>query len=171
MKMGKKIDTPPPVRFSSNLGIRIRGVPENTTGTPDERFQADIKAVEKILVFLNIDDKKLSQIQRIGRNDPDRTTPRTLIVNMENMLSKELVMKSAFRLKDYDHAVFISRELSTSDTKLGNDCLRKRRFLIENKQIDQKNIRIRNLKLETKYDNKWVEYSENKDTATENESE
>ena len=87
------------------------------------------------------------------------------------MLSKELVMKSAFRLKDYDHAVFISRELSTSDTKLEKDCLRKRRFLIEDKQIDQKNIRIRNLKLETKYDDNWVEYSENKDTATESESE
>ena len=102
VKMGNKIDTPPPVRSSRNLGVRIRGVPENTMGTPDERFQADIKAVEKILVFLNIDGKKLSKIQRIGRKDPDRTTPRTLIVNMENMLSKELVMKYAFRLKDYD---------------------------------------------------------------------
>ena len=169
--MGKKIDTPSPVRSSRNLGVRIRGVPENTTGTPDERFQAEIKALEKILVFLNIDDKKLSKIQRIGRNDPDRTTPRTLIVNMENMLSKELVIKSAFRLKDYEQAVFISRELSTSDTKLENDFLRKRRFLIEDKQIDRKNIRIRNLKLETKYDDKWVEYSENTDTATESESE
>ena len=76
--MGKKIDTPPPVRSSSNLVVRIRGVPESTTGTPDERFQADIKAVEKILVLFNIDDKKLSKIQRIGRNYPDRTTPRTL---------------------------------------------------------------------------------------------
>ena len=78
VKMGKKIDTPPPVRSSSNLGVRIRGVPESTTGTPDERFQADIKAVEKILVLFKIDDKKLSKIQRIGRNYPDRTTPRTL---------------------------------------------------------------------------------------------
>ena len=86
------------------------------------------------------------------------------------MFSKELVMKYAFRLKDYDHAVFISRELSTSDTKLENDCLRKRRFLIEDKHIDRKNIRIRNSKLETKYDEKWVEYSENTDTATESES-
>ena len=58
VKMGKKIDTPPPVRSSSNLGVRMRGVPENTTGTSDERFQADIKAIEKIIVFLNIDDKK-----------------------------------------------------------------------------------------------------------------
>ena len=124
VKMCKKIDTLPPVRSLSNLGVRIRGVPENTTGTPDEQFQADIKAVEKILVFLKIDDKKLSKIQRIGRNDPDRTTPRTLIVIMENMLSKELL--------------FISRELSTSDTKLEYDCLRKRRFLIEDKQKDQK---------------------------------
>ena len=57
VKMGKKIDTPPPVRTSSNLGVRIRGVPENTTETPDERFQADIKAVEKRLMFLNIDEK------------------------------------------------------------------------------------------------------------------
>ena len=65
----------------------------------DERFHADNKAVEKIFVFLIIDDKKLSKIHRIGRNDPDRTTPRMLIVNMENMLSIELVMKSAFRLK------------------------------------------------------------------------
>ena len=136
--MGKKIDTLPPVRSSRILGVRIRGVSENTTGTPDERFQVDIKAVEKILVFLNIDDKKLSKIQRIGRNEPDWTTPRTLIISIENMLSKELVMKSAFRLKDYDHAVFISRELSTSDTKLENDCLRKRRCLIEDKLIVQK---------------------------------
>ena len=171
VKMGKKIDTPPPVRSSSNLGVRIGGVPENTTGTPDERFQADIKTVEKLLVFLNIDDKELSKIQRTGRNDPDRTIPRTLFVNMENMLSKELEMKSAFRLKNFDYAVFIGRELSTSDTKLENDCLLKRRFLIEDKQIDRKNIRIRNLKLETKYDDKWVEYSGNKDTATESESE
>ena len=52
----------------------------------------------------------MSKIQRIGRNDPDRTTPRTLVVNMENMLSKELVMKSAFRLKDYDHDVNIRHQ-------------------------------------------------------------
>ena len=58
VKMSKKIDTPPPVRSSSNLGVRMRGVPENTTGTSDEQFQADIKAIEKIIVFLNIDDKK-----------------------------------------------------------------------------------------------------------------
>ena len=138
VKMGKKIDTPPPVRSSSNLGIRIRGAPENTTRTPDERLQADIKALEKILLFLNIDDKKLMTKNCIGRNDPDRTTLRTLIVNLENLLSKERVMKSAFRLKNYDHAVLISRELSTSGTKLENDFLRKRRFLIEDKQKGRK---------------------------------
>ena len=72
------------------------------------------------------------------------------------MLSKERVMISAFRLKVYDHAVFISRELSTSDTKLENDCLRRRRFLIEDKQIGRKSIRIRKLKLETKLETKYL---------------
>ena len=87
------------------------------------------------------------------------------------MLSKELVMKSAFRLKIMTTLCSLVESCQHQTPNLKTIALRKRRFLIKDKEIDRKNIRFRNLKLETKHDDKWVDYSENTDTATESESE
>ena len=104
-------------KSNDGLGIRVRGVPELTSKSADERIHAEMAAVEEMLDFLNIEDKKLSKIHRIGRYDSTKTVPRTLLIHLENPISKDLVLKSAYRLKVFNKQVFVSPELSPVDAK------------------------------------------------------
>ena len=53
-----------------------------------------------------------------------------------------------FLTKDYEHADFVSRELPPSYSKNENFCLRKRIKLINEIEIDRKDLCIRNLIIE-----------------------
>ena len=113
-------------KSNDGLGIRVRGVPELTSKSADGRLHAEMAAVEEMLVFLNIEDKKLSKIHRIGRYDSTKTVARTLLIHLENPISKDLVLKSAYCLMDFNKQVFVSPELSPLDAKKENECLKTR---------------------------------------------
>ena len=137
-------------KSNDGLGIRVRGVPELTSKSADERIHAEMAAVEEMLDFLNIKDKKLSKCHRIGRKDSTKTVPRTLLIHLENPVSKDLALKSAYRLKDFNKQVFVSPELSPVGAKEENECLKTRRKLIDENNFDHKEIRIRNVTVEVK---------------------
>ena len=63
-------------KSNDRLGTCVRGVPDLTSKSSDERIHAKMVAVKEILDFLNIEDKKLSKIYRIGRYDNTKTVPR-----------------------------------------------------------------------------------------------
>ena len=154
---GRVVNSP----TKAQLGIRIRGVPESKEKSDIERMQEDLGTIDRILAFLQIDDRKLSKATRIGKFNPDKG-PRTLLFNTESSISKNLILKSTSKLKDFSELrVFISPELSKADAEKQNNCLKKRRELIV-KNHDPSKIKIRNLKLELKENEKWIVYEESK---------
>ena len=113
-------------------------------------------AVEEMLDFLSIEDKKLSKIHRIARYDTTKTVPRNLLIHLENPISKDLVLKSAYRFKDFNKQVFVSPELSPVDAKKENECLKTHRKLTDENKFDCKEMRIQNLTVEVKVNGAWV---------------
>ena len=142
------------------MGIRVRGIPENESKSPDERLHADMNTIEDILCYLKVEDKRLCKVTRIGNYNPEKR-PKTILLNLGSPISKELVLKSAFRLKNFSRRVFIIPELTPEQLKIENECLRKRRLLIDNHMFPNTDVRVRNLVVEIKQDDKWVEYKEN----------
>ena len=134
-------------------------------------IHAEMAAVEEMLDFLNIEDKKLSKIHRIGRYDSAKTVSRTLLIHLENPISKDLVLKSAYRLKDFNKQVFVSPELSPVDAKKENECLKIRRKLIDENKFDRKEIRIRNLTVEVKVNGAWVTNTDSNSNTEDSSSE
>ena len=72
-------DVTPAMKTQLQLGIGARGFPERTATTADERMLEDFAAVQKLLKFMDIKDKTLNKISRIGKYDPKRETPRTFL--------------------------------------------------------------------------------------------
>ena len=66
----------PALNTQLQLGIRARGIPESTATTADKRMLENFAAVDKLLKFMDIEDRKLPYFSRIGKYDPKRETPR-----------------------------------------------------------------------------------------------
>ena len=71
----------------NGMGIRVRGIPENESKSPDERLHADMNAIEEILCYLKVADKRLCKVTRIGKYNPEKG-PRTILLNLETLLAK-----------------------------------------------------------------------------------
>ena len=84
-------DTP-----KESLGIRIKGVPEAPDDTTDW-LQDDKKIVLDIMDQLGV-EAKLTRLTRLGQKVPKKG-PRAIIVNIDNELEKEVMVKSAHNLK------------------------------------------------------------------------
>ena len=120
-----------------------------------------MNAIEEILCYLKkVEDKRLCKVTRIGKYNPENG-PRTILINLESPISKELVLKSAFRLKNFSRRVFISPELTPEQLKIENECLRKRLLYIANHMFSNTDATVRNLIVETKPGDRWVEYKDN----------
>ena len=158
-------------KLIEDLGICVRGVPELKSKSADERIHAEMAAAEEMLDFLNIEDKKLSKIHRIGRYDSTKTAPRTLLIHLEIPINEDLVLKSAYRLKYFNKQVFVSPEFSPVDAKKENECLKTRRTLIDENKFDRKENRIRNLTVEVKVNGAWVTNTESNANTEDSSSE
>lgn len=172
---GKQIQKETTAHNGTPTGILIRGVPEEENSNADERMKNDKTAVRSILDFLEI-PAEITKCSRLGKfenkpktdlpeneapsnetKDQKRKTPRTILIDLRNGIDKELLLKSAYRLKDfkdYVNPVFVSRELNREELKKQNDALKQRRALL-NKDADPKTLRIRNLSLEIKENGEW----------------
>ena len=82
-----------------------------------------MNAIEEILCYLKV-NKRLCKVTRIGKYNPERG-PRAILINLESPISKELVLKSAFRLKNFSRRFFMSPELTPEHLKIGNECEKK----------------------------------------------
>ena len=121
--------------------------------SPGNRMHRDLENVDNLLKFLSIPDRKLSKATRLGKYDPDKGATRGLLIHTENQISRDLMLKLAYKLKTFDlfpDPINISRELSTEDAKKHNECLKMRREPLNDPthQYTSREIRIRNLKVE-----------------------
>ena len=144
-----------PEKFA--LGICIRGIPEKNaeTASADNRLLTDFAEVEAPLKFLNIEDGKLVKIQRLGKYDRNKNFPRTFLENTEKSVSRDLVLRAAFKLKGYnryENAVYISTELNSTDAKKAKRKSKSEKLLesSENK-LTSKEIRVGNFTLEVPF--------------------
>ena len=110
-----------PETFNQNpLGIRIRGINESKSKEAGNRLQEDLCHVEQILEHLNIADRKITKLVRLGKYNSEDKRERVILVHTASALSRDLILKSVSRLKDYkynDRSIYISPELSPEDAK------------------------------------------------------
>ena len=157
VNLGKSVSIPE----KTTLGVYIRDIPESSSRSADDRLHADLAEVEKLLEYLNVEYKKLTKAQRLGKYDASKQQSRTLLINTENPISRNLILRMAHKLKDYhpyQKPVYVSLELNSTDTKKQNECLKKRRELIESdeNQLTSKDIRVKNLIIEIMENKKWI---------------
>ena len=103
------------------LGIRIRGMNESKSKEAADRMQEDLCHVEQILEHLNIEDRKITKLVKLGKFNSENKRERVIIlVHTASELSRDLILKSVSRLKDYkynDRSIYISPELPPVDAK------------------------------------------------------
>jgi len=140
-------------------GIRLRGVPESNAKTPHARLAHDIEHVKKILEHLDV-KTTISNIRRAGNFDESLKKPRPIILTVLNALDKRLILLSAVKMKSYaTKKIYLSKELTPSELTLERTSLSLRRRFLE-KKVDAKDLRLKNLVLQRKIDDEWVEATE-----------
>ena len=143
----------------ATLQVRIRIIPESNAVRDFERTQEGLGAIDVILTYLNIEDKKLVKTTATGLVNAEKGT-RTFLINTKNTLSGSLILTSAVKLKDFKALkVYIISELSKKDAEKENNCLKERRHLID-QGSDPKTIRIKELTLEVLEGKTWTKRNE-----------
>ena len=84
------------------LGIRAQGFPESTATAAYERMLEDVAAVDKLLKFIDIENRILTQICRIGTFDIKVRLPGEYFFKQIPNLTKELILKSIRKLAKYE---------------------------------------------------------------------
>ena len=76
---------------------------------------------------------------------------RTLIVELPNIMDVELLVSKAIKGKLGNvHQVYISPDLTKEEREIEKKLLKKRRELIDSKEVERKGMKIRNLTLYVK---------------------
>ena len=134
--------------------LRFRGIPESFEKTARERYDEDVQKVKEILAHMDI-DCPMDDVKRVGTCENEKT--RTIKANFSSEHHRRLVLLSAHKITTYGKPIFVSRELSPDEKRLENAWFIKRIYLIHVEKMDLKNLRIRNLKLQKKEINKWMD--------------
>ena len=110
----------PQIFNQKTLGIKIRGNNESKSKEAADRMQEDLCQVEQILDHLRIEDRKIAKLVRPGNYYSENKRERVILAQTASKISRDLILKSVSRLKDYkynDRSIYISPELSTEDAK------------------------------------------------------
>ena len=83
----------------SGYGIRVHGMPENTSRSLDERMHCNIDALEEILEFLRIKDRHMNKLHHLEKYNAEIKEKWTKFVCMEKPISKDVILKSAHQVK------------------------------------------------------------------------
>ena len=144
-------------RTTNDLAIRIRAIDESKKETARERAEEDIQEIQSILKFLKL-DCQIPDCRRMGAFKDGRH--RTILATIPCMYDKRILLLSLSRLKRYSKTVYISKDYSLQEEEQLNNCLKKRKDLID-AGFPRKNLKVMNLTLYEKQDENWVEYLDN----------
>ena len=134
---------------TDTAGIRLRGVPELSSGDALQRELDDLEEVRKVLFHLNV-NCTVTGLKRFGRRGTSKPgNCRTLIVNVSNQEDKRIILLSARKMTEYDKRIFLDRELTKEELAVEKAALKKCREMIE-EGAEPRNLRIRNVKLQKK---------------------
>ena len=115
-------------------------------------MKSDKQSVERIFEHIAIDCDILD-LKRLGSYDTSRSRPLLVTVNP---WKKRLILSSLCKLKNYEHRVFLSRDLSSAELRTEKVLLKKRFDLITKSGVSRKDLKLINLNLQQKIDDVWV---------------
>ena len=127
--------------------FRVPGLPEDLTKNKEESALLANEQLKVVMTEIGV-DVKIERLQRLGKIDRERPTPRNVIVVLSNNWDVRYVLaKSAENRKRMKEMVIhILLALSAEDAKRGKMCLKKRRELLNN-GITPSQLKIRNFEL------------------------
>ena len=115
-------------RTANDPAIRTRGIDESKKETARERTEEDVQELQSILKFLKL-DCQITDCRRMGIFKDGRH--RTFLATMPCMYDKRILLLSLSRLKRYNKTVYISKDYSLQEKEQLNNCLKKRKDLID----------------------------------------
>ena len=89
---------------------------------------------------------------------------RPLVLRVSAPWEKRRTLLSLYKLKGYEHKVFISKELTPDEQEIENNMLKKRRDLIQSGKFESTQLRLRSLKFIRKTENGCVEVKPDDDS-------
>ena len=136
----------------------IRGLKDATVNGNRECIEADARSVEKVLQQLDV-RCEIIDIIRFGKSGSWKQ--RTALVKVHIPRNQRKILPSAGKLKDFTSeggAVFISPDYTPDELQIEWNILKKCKKLIYN-GTEQKNIKIRSVKLQQLFGNEWKNVS------------
>ena len=127
--------------------FRVRGLPEDLIKNEGEKALLANEKLKEVMTEIGV-DVKIERLQRLGKFDKERPTPRNVIVTLSNdwyvriLLAK--IAENRKRMKEM--GIHILPALSAEDAKRENMCLRKLRELLNN-GITPSQPKLRNFEL------------------------
>ena len=118
-------------RLRRRTNLIISGIPEQTSGTTEERSKADSQKVTTLLDDLcEVSDESISRVHRIGRQQPDKNRLLRVILSDEEDTKKILYRAKELRNLPPHKNIFINRDLThyqREDNKKLREELKRRR--------------------------------------------
>ena len=127
--------------------FRVRGLPEDLTKNKEENALLANEKLEEVKTEIGV-DVKIERLQRLGKFDEERPTPRNVMVTLSNDWDVRIVLaKSAENRKRMkEMGMNILPALSAEDAKREKMCSKKRRELLNN-GITPSQLKIRSFEL------------------------
>ena len=121
--------------------------------------------MQKVIHLLDVMTVKcpISDLRKLGKHAENKNRP--LVLSVSAPWEKRRILLSLHKLKDYEHKVFISKELTLDEQEIKNNMLKTRRDLIQSGKFESTQLRLRNLKLIRKTKNGYVEVKPDDDSA------
>jgi len=127
--------------------VRLSGLPEpNSDLKFMERQKEEQSAIQNVMKFINLENVPISDCFRIGKYKAENKQPRKLLITFSSVWDRRKVVSNAYLLKDYNHQIYISPELTAAD-KVTEKILMQKRWELIQSGTDKKLLKIKNLKL------------------------
>ena len=137
-----------PVDYHNTVNcVRINGIFEDRNKSFSENTMDTSAKLEELFAVLNV-RAEVSSVKRLGKFDPARVRPRTVMVEFKSPCDARKVLARSIEKSDILHKenIFVQPALTREDARTENAILKRRLELI-NQGVDPKVLKIRNLQL------------------------
>ena len=123
----------PKAHYNVKSSFRVRGLPEDLTKNKEENALLANEKLKEVMTEIRV-DVKIERLQRLGKFDKERPTPRNVIVTLSNDWDVRIVLAKSAEKRERmkEMGIHILPALSAEDAMRENMCLKKRRELLNN---------------------------------------
>ena len=137
----------PKAHHNVKSSFRVRGLPEDLTKNKEANALLANEKLKEVTTEIGV-DVKIERLQRLGKFDKERPTPRNVIATLSYDWDVRIVLAKGpeIRKRMKEMGIHILPTLSAVDARRENMCLKKRRELLNN-GITPSHFKIRNFEL------------------------